>query len=168
MRAKRSDLRSLIMIFNKLKSASGINIKTASILYKNSKAIEEELSFIASELPKIVSEETRQFEEKKEELMRLYCNKDSSGNPIITNDGYMFSNENMRKLTEEIEKYLREIGEEKATKINMELEEIKNFTEEEVDIDLEKFDASKLPENVLNYTDISLLISFGLLDPDAI
>ena len=162
MKIKRMHLAKLIEVFNKIKSSDHINIKTALILYKNSKKIEEELKFIQEELPKLVSDATRNFELKKQELMKECCVKDDDGNPVKQPDGgYSFSQEGFMEFQNRLAKYLEELDEDTRYKIEKEMIDIKNFTEEEIEIDLEPFKEDMLPDNVLNYSDISFLFDCG-------
>lgn len=161
MKVKRVDIRNLKNVFDKIKLSDKISIKLGLILYKNSKKIDEELRFISEELPRFISEDTREFERKKEEIMLSYSRRDENGNPIMVAGNYSFEPEGFRKVGEEIDKYFSSLPDEVKEKIQNELDEVRKFFEEEIEIDLEPLDESLIPDGVLNFNDIQILADSG-------
>lgn len=163
MKVKRLDLKNIKNVFDKIKLSDKISIKLGLVLYRNTRKLEEELSFISNELPRLISDETREFERKKEEILLENCKRNEDGSPIIVNGNYSFEPDKFRLVGEQIETYISSLSEETREKIQKELEDIRKFFEEEVEIDLEQIDSNIVPDGVMDYGDIEILMKYDIL-----
>lgn len=165
MKVSREKLFVLNMFLDRIKQEE--TKKNVFFLYsiaKNKELIKSELT--ALEEARKPSEKKQEYEAKRIELCKKYCKKEESGNPIILDLGlptarFDFDIEEKNKFDEEMvplqEEYKEILEEEK-----IQMEEFNNLLKEEIEVNLIKFQLSKLPESMTG-NDFDILYELDLI-----
>lgn len=156
MELRRSEIRRFVDIIDKIRSSKVVSLKFAASLYKLKKKVDVEIEFIASELPKLISDEYREFEMRRESILRKY-----SSNIDQESGRYTIPPEKINDMTAEMEELTKSFTEEQLINIKNTESDIRSFMEEKVNIDVEPIKLDMIPENVLTYQDLEFLLDIG-------
>lgn len=156
MELRRSEIRRFVDIIDKIRNSKVVSLKFAAALYKLKKKVDVEIEFIASELPKLISDEYREFEMRRESILRKY-----SSNIDQESGRYTIPPEKINDMTAEMEELTKSFTEEQLINIKNTESDIRSFMEEKVNIDIEPIKLDMIPEGVLTYQDIEFLLDIG-------
>lgn len=163
MKISREKIFALNALFSKL-SQQKTNVMFQYTIAKNKRLLVPEIESVreAQEDP-TPNERLSEYQEKRINLCKVYCNKDENGEPIILDIGkptsrFDFNPEEKEKLNAEMEP----INEEYKDAIEEQEKKEKDFyelTQEEVDIPFNLFKLKDMPKEITGI-DLDLLFDF--------
>ena len=142
MKVKRVELFGLLQALGTLGNLSGV--KFAYALIKNKKKIQAELDTLKETVKP--SNKLQEYENKRVELCKQYCEKDKEGKPVIKNNSYSGLDVNV-KFDAEIKK----LKEEYKTELDNREKQVKEYNkllQEKVEIELHKIAVDDLPKDI--------------------
>lgn len=150
-----------VEMFGLLKEIEGIlkvskKVKLNYFLQKNINSITKDKEI----LDKIIepSDKFKEYESKRIELCKEYCDKDSDGMPIVKNNKYLGLDDN-DEFNEKINSLLNEyknIIDEYQDKIR----EYEQMLDDDVDIEFVKFDIDLIPDDLVTGEELTLIFKY--------
>lgn len=140
MKIKRRDLISLFNSLSELKKQMTGKVISFYVV-KNIKILETEIEAIKTVVSP--SQKRMEFENKKREILEKYCNRDENGNPIKTDNGYVFKSELQEILIKEFKDLDNQYED-----IIKEIKDIEEFMNQDVEVELNEINLEHLPETV--------------------
>ncbi len=139
---KRKDLYGLLEGFEAVKNLQGV--KFAYARAKNKKLVLNEIELINESMK--MTDEYLEYEKKRVELCKEFCEKNEKGTPVIKNNTYAGLTGNT-KFDEKLKK-LREEFKEVIDARETQIEESNKMLDEEVEIDFHMILLKDVPINI--------------------
>jgi len=142
---KRFESFELVGVIDQILPESKI-VKLNMYLYSNKDILESNNETLRNSIN--VSERFKAYENKRIELCKVYADKDDNNEPILKNGIFVGLKDN-----EEFEKLSYKMIEEYKTDIDEYQDQMSQYNalmEEEVDIELDKFDVDIIPDGLID------------------
>jgi len=151
---KMFEIKSLLNILKKFETVK--NKKIAYFALRNSHLLVDELAPLNELEKQFFSDEYKEFEQKRIELVNKYQLKDEANNPLVKDDGTHDFGENVEVLENEWKKlrakYKSSIDE--RDEINKQYEEI---LKEDVELKVIKISFNDLPDDIIEATEFNIM-----------
>jgi len=151
--------KEFIEMYRKLEELSETyNKKVLFVIFKNKQILKEILDIVITKESEIISDEYKNFEIQRRNLLLIYCERDSENKPIVQNEQFVIKQEQQNKFNEVIKQlfddYKEVIGKYEEDKNTFEA-----FVNEKIELDFAKFSFNDLPED-MSIERYSLLSNF--------
>lgn len=97
-----------------------LNANNALGVLNNTRGMKAVVAYRISKMLKPIAKELKEYEEQRKRLCDEYANKDEHNNPIIVDNRYDVSEDNLKIIDEELENLRKETVEIDITKVSLE------------------------------------------------
>jgi len=102
--------KEFIEMYRKLEELSETyNKKVLFVIFKNKQILKEILDIVITKESEIISDEYKNFEIQRRNLLLIYCERDSENKPIVQNEQFVIKQEQQNKFNEVIKLLQNEI-----------------------------------------------------------